>query len=202
MDDDLAKATAFAQQIEALAKAVKPPMWGLPTLRLKFVFSQYLLCRQHNSAISLLFAQGGALDGSARALLRPVIETSLRCEWLLVLATGKQLKRIAEHDDYVWKKLESMAKSLDVLQKEDFRVHSLETDTSHIHSFTHGGSQAVARNISPAGIVGLNPNPTEAAQVIRKAALWLANAGISVARRLRQNEAGQRLSEYANQPWT
>ena len=94
-----------------------------------------------------------------------------------------------------------MAKLLDHLQKEDFRVHAVETDTTYIHSFTHGGSQAVLRNISPAGIVGLVPNPSEAAAVIRKAALLLAGAGISLARRLHQYEAGQRLSEYANQPW-
>lgn len=200
MTAELARATAFGQKVELLAHAVKPPICGLLTLRLQLVFSQYLLCRQHNSAIMLLFAHG-ALDGSARALLRPVMESSLRCEWLMLIATGKQLKRIAEHDDYAWRSLEKMAKSLDCLQKEDFRVHAVETDTTHIHSFTHGGSQAVARNISPTGIVGLVPNPAEAAAVIRKAALLLASAGISIARRLRQYEAGQQLSEYANQPW-
>ena len=184
-----------------LAHAVKPPACGLLTLRLRFVFSQFLLCRQHNSAIMLLFANG-ALDSSARALLRPAMESSLRCEWLLMIATADQLKRIAEHDDYAWKSLEKMAKSLDELLKEDFRVHAVETDSTHIHSFTHGGSQAVARNISSAGIVGLIPDATEASAVIRKAALLLANAGISIARRLRQTEAGQRLSEFANQTWS
>jgi hypothetical protein len=200
MDAELARANDFGQQIELLAHAVKPPACGLLTLRLRLVFSQYLLCRQHNSAIMLLFANG-ALDGSARALLRPAMESSLRCEWLLMIATGSQLKRIAEHDDYAWKSLEEMAKSLDELLKEGFRVHALRTDSTHIHSFTHGGSQAVARNISAAGIVGLIPNPTEATAVIRKAALLLANAGISIARRLRQSETGQKLSEFANQPW-
>jgi hypothetical protein len=149
----------------------------------------------------LLFAHG-ALDGSARALLRPVMESSLRCEWLMMIATRKQLERIAKHDDYAWKSLEQMAKLLGSLRKEDFRVCAVETDTTHMHSFTHGGSQAVARNISPTGIVGLVPNPGEAAAVIRKASLLLASAGISIARRLRQLEAGRQLSEYANQPWT
>jgi hypothetical protein len=201
MDDELARACAFSQRIELLAHAVEPPIGGLQTLRLRLVFSQYLLCRQHNLAISLLFANG-ALDGSARALLRPAMETSLRCEWLMMIATGSQLKRIAEHDDYAWKSLEKMAESLDSLLKEDFRVHAVGIDSTHVHSFTHGGSQALARNISADGIVGFTPNPTEAAAVIRKAALLLANAGISIARRLRQYEAGQRLREYANQPWS
>ena len=201
MNADLARASAFAQTVESLAHAVKPPVCGLLTLRLQLVFSQYLLCRQHSAAITLLFANG-ALDGSARALFRPAMESSLRCEWLLMIATGNQLGRIAEHDDYAWKSLKVMAESLDALQREDFRMHALETDSSHIPSFTHGGSQAVARNISSTGVVGLIPNPAEAAQVIHKAALFLANAGISVARRLRQDQAGRRLSEYANQPWT
>jgi hypothetical protein len=118
-----------------------------------------------------------------------------------MIATGEQLKRIADHDDFAWKSLEKMAKLLDHLQKEDFRVHAVETDTTYVHSFTHGGSQALARNISSTGVVGLMPNPAEAAAVIRKSALLLANAGISVARRLRQHRSGQQLSEYANQPW-
>ncbi len=200
MDADLARASTFGQRVESLAHAVKPPICGLLTLRLRLVFSQYLLCRQHNAAIILLFAN--ALDGSARALLRPVMESSLRCEWLLMIATGKDLKRIAGHDDYAWKNLDQMAKALDGLQKADFRMHALQTDKAHIHSFTHGGSQAVARNIKPTGVVGLVPNAVEASDVIRKAALLLANAGISVAHRLRQHEAGRRLSEYASQPWT
>ena len=200
MTAELARATAFGHQTVLLADAVKQPICGRSTLRLQLVFSEYLICRQHNAAIMLLFANG-ELDGSARALLRPVMESSLRCEWLMLLATGKQLKRIAEHDDYAWTSLEKMAKSLDYLQKEDFRVHALETDTTHIHSFTHGGSQAVMRNISSTGIVGLVSNPAEAAAVIRKAALLLASAGISIARRLRQYEASKQLSEYANQPW-
>ncbi len=132
MDADLARASAFGQRIESLAHAVKPPSCGLLTLRLRLVFSQYLLCRQHNSAIILLFANG-ALDGSARALLRPAIESSLRCEWLLMIATREQLRRIAEHDDYAWKSLELMAKSLDSLRKDDFRTHAIQTDNSHIH---------------------------------------------------------------------
>jgi hypothetical protein len=176
MHDSLARANAFGQRIESLAHAVRPPACGLQTLSLRLVFSQYLLCRQHNAAIILLFANG--LDGSARALLRPVIESSLRCEWLLMIATSTDLKRIADHDDYAYKRLQQLAKLLDAFRKEDFRTHALLTEESHIHSFTHGGSQAVARNISPTGIVSLTPNPKEAAAVIRKAALWLANAGI------------------------
>ncbi len=201
MDAYLAAASAFGRNIESLALAVMPPACGLRTLRLRLVFSQYLLCRQHNSAIILLF-NDGKLDGSARALLRPAMESSLRCEWLLMVADRERLKRIAEHDDYAWiLNLETMAKSLDSLQKEDYRLHAVSTDKTHFHSFTHNGSQAIARNISPTGIVGLIPNPTEAGDVIRKAALFLANAGISIARRLRQHEAGHRLSECVNQPW-
>jgi hypothetical protein len=200
MDSDLARAITFGREIGSLAHAVKPPICGCLTLRLRLVFSQYLLCLQHNAAIIVLFANG--LDGSARALLRPTIESSLRCEWLLMIATGKQLKRIAEHDDDTWEKLATMAKSLDSLLKEDFRLYALQTDKTHIHSFTHGGSQAVARNISTNGVVALVRNPAEAADTVRKAALWLANVGISLARRLRQPVAGHRLSEYANQPWS
>jgi hypothetical protein len=199
-EDDLSRASAFGETVESLAHAVKPPACGCRTLRLQLVFSQYLICRQHNAAIILLF--GKRLDSSARALLRPVIESSLRCEWLLMVATGRELKRIAEHKDGTWKELAPMAKTLDLLLGDDFRMHALQTDLTHIHSFTHGGSQAVARNISSLGIVGLFPDQEEAAKVIRKASLWLANAGISLARRLRQHEAGRRLSDYANQPWT
>jgi len=50
------------------------------------------VCR--SAAIVYLFSPG-ALDGSARALLRPVIEPSLRSEWLLLVATNKDLKSIA-----------------------------------------------------------------------------------------------------------
>jgi hypothetical protein len=198
--DHLARASAFGQNVELLAHAVRPPECGCQTLRLRLVFSQYLLCRQHNTAIILLFDK--RLDGSARALLRPVIESSLRCEWLLMLATGRELKRIAEHKDGAWKELDRMAKALDLLQRQDFRTYALQTDLAHIHSFTHGGSQAIARNISDRGIVGSFPDHEEAAKVIRKASLWTANAGISLARRLRQHEAERRLSDYANQPWT
>ncbi len=42
----------------------------------------------------------------------------------------------------------------------------------------------MARNISPTGIVGLMPNSEEAGNLIRKAVMLLANAGISIARRL------------------
>ena len=63
MDSDLARVNAFGQRIESLAHAVKPLLCGLLTLRLRLLFSQYLLCRQHNSAITFLFAHG-ALDGA------------------------------------------------------------------------------------------------------------------------------------------
>ena len=85
MDDALTQACAFSQKVEILALDVRPPSFGLLTLRLRLVFSQYLLCRQHNAAIALLFSTG-ALDGSARALLRPALESSLRSEWLLMIA--------------------------------------------------------------------------------------------------------------------
>ncbi len=119
-----------------------------------------------------------------------------------MMAKNSELKRIADHKDGAWKELDPMAKALDLLRQEDFRRYALKTDLAHIHSFTHGGSQAIARNISPLGIVGSFQDQEEAAKVIRKSSLWLANAGISLARRLRQQEAGQRLSDYANQPWT
>lgn len=182
-EDDLSRARVFGQTVTSLAHAVTPPPCGCQTLRLQLVFSQYLICRQHHEAIILLFHN--RLDSSARALLRPVIESSLRCEWLLMLATGRELKKIAEHNDGTWVELAPMARSLDRLRRQDFRMHAFQTDITHIHSFTHGGSQAVARNISPQGIVGLVPDQEEAAKVIRKASLWLANAGILLARRMR-----------------
>lgn len=132
-DDALSRASAFGRRVESLAHAVRPPTCGCQTLRLQLVFSQYLICRQHNAAIILLFAN--RLDGSARALLRPVIETSLRCEWLLMVPTGRELKKIAEHKDGTWKELAPMAQMLDLLQHEEFRRHALQTDLTH--TFLH-----------------------------------------------------------------
>jgi len=60
MNADLARASAFAQRIDSLAHAVKPPVCGLLTLQLQLFFSQYLLCRQHNAAIILNVANGTA----------------------------------------------------------------------------------------------------------------------------------------------
>ena len=127
--DVVSQASAFGQTVETLAHAVKPPACGCLTLR-------------HNAAIILLF--GNRLDSSARALLRPVIESSLRCEWLLMLATGHELKRIAEHKDGTWKELTPMAQMLDLLQREEFRRDALQTDLKHIHSRTGARKRSLA----------------------------------------------------------
>lgn len=170
------------------------------TLRIRFTFASLSLCCEHASAMAFL-ASTRNFDGSALALLRPVQEASLRTEWILLSATRTELEEIAGHKDQNFPSLYRIAKITDALLGQDFRRHALKTDEMHIHSFTHCGSQALARRVLTLEGKADVHNAKEIAAVIRKAALHVAVAGMTVARRLRRFDVADSIYDAANRPW-
>ncbi len=63
--------------------------------RSRVAFACFACAQQHQSAILILLQRENPLEATAFALLRPLLEATLRGEWILHCATNEQVKTFA-----------------------------------------------------------------------------------------------------------
>ena len=87
LDDAKIQAERYGQQLHGL---------GLPgDARSRVAFACFAVAQQHHSAMLILLDRPNPLQSSAFALLRPLMEATLRGEWVLHCATDDQVQNFA-----------------------------------------------------------------------------------------------------------
>jgi hypothetical protein len=124
---DLAKAFAFHRRMVGLCSTRARPSQIAAVARDIVAFTTFDVTCQHAQAIDCLVHN--KLDSSARALLRPFTEASLRTQWLLWCATDEQIEAIRLKDDGAYPRMGLMAKALD---------QETQTGTFHTESIACG----------------------------------------------------------------
>lgn len=90
-------AISLAQAIE-LAETLGQRLHGLRLRndsRSRVAFACFAVAQQHQSAILILLQRQPRLEATAFALLRPLLEATLRGEWILHCASDEQVKTFA-----------------------------------------------------------------------------------------------------------
>lgn len=83
--------------------------------RSRVAFACFAVAQQHHSAILILLDRATPLEATAFALLRPMLEATLRGEWVLHCATDDQVRTFALGG----KKQLDMASVISALEKEN-----------------------------------------------------------------------------------
>ena len=99
-------------------------------------------------SLIVLLQQGGASDGSFFALLRPLVETSVKAHWLL-LAKPEEGQAAFEGKD-VFPYFKTMVDELDVAFGGELFA-GLKESWRTLNGFTHGGLEQVSRRFGPSG---------------------------------------------------
>jgi hypothetical protein len=163
--DCIFKAREHLERIWSLTELCSAP----PSTRTKLVSSMLFVSLNHCDAIQLLAHKRNF--ASANALLRPLFETTFRAMWLHRCATDTQVEKCIINDK--WKspwvliqEVESRLSMTPLLSRmwEDMRPF--------MHSFTHGGIQNAARQVSPNNTITPNLRDEEVRQLMQKVGVF------------------------------
>src|SRR5260370_37195457 len=80
--------------------------------RLRLPLAYTNLSLDHHRAIILLMRSG--LHGSAMALVRLTFEAMIRAHWVAKCAIDSQVDEVAEDDNFMFPRMDDMAKAVDV----------------------------------------------------------------------------------------
>lgn len=105
-------------------------------------------------SILVLFEQGGPSDGGAFALLRPLLDATIRGQWLLFCAKSELAKRARNGED-IFPGLPCMIESLDRTAGGDL-FQPVKKGMRSFHGFTHGGVEQLSRRFDSAGNLSAN----------------------------------------------
>lgn len=106
---------------------------------------------EHSKAIVVLVEN--SLYASSYALVRPMFESFIRAVWIQDCACNEQIARIREKDEFPL----SMGKMLESVEEAKSWPGTLsgikKVALKNMHSYTHGGSQLIARRFKNGDLV-------------------------------------------------
>jgi hypothetical protein len=106
---------------------------------------------EHSKAISLLIEH--SLFASSYALVRPLFESFVRAEWIQYCANEDQIVRIRKKDKFPLS-LGSMLESVEKVKNWPGTLSNfMKVALKNMHSYTHGGSQLIARRFKNGDLV-------------------------------------------------
>jgi hypothetical protein len=106
---------------------------------------------EHSKAIVLLFEN--SLYASSYALVRPMFESFIRAAWIQDCACDEQIARIRKKDDFPLS-LGRMLESVEEAKNWPGTLSNIKkVALKNMHSYTHGGSQLIARRFKNGDLV-------------------------------------------------
>lgn len=117
-------------------------------------------------SILYLLRAGGPYDGSAFALVRPLVETSVEAQWQFFCASNYTFKRAYAGED-VDPGLPNMMDELDRCIGGVPFFAGLRANVKVFHGFTHGGIEQLARRFDAEGNLRANYKDEEKFEAIR-----------------------------------
>ena len=118
------------------------------------VASIFSLVMEHHGAI-LYLLRAGQFDGSAFALVRPLIDCAYRAHWIYACAKPDIVLRIKNGED-VYPGLVNMAEEIEKKVDADGVFRSITPYIKALHGYTHGGLEQLGRRFDAAGNVSPN----------------------------------------------
>lgn len=100
-------------------------------------------------SVLYLFNGGGAYDGGAFALVRPVVEVSVEAQWQFFCASDETFQRACAGED-VDPGLPNMMDAIDS-HIGDLLYSGLRANVKALHGFTHGGLEQLGRRFDAEG---------------------------------------------------
>ncbi len=119
----------------------------------------FSLALEHHGAI-LYLLESGRFDGSAFALVRPLIDCAYRAHWINVCAKPDIVVR-AKHGEDVYPGLLNMADEVEKKISTGGLFSSVAPYINAMHGYTHGGLEQLGRRFDPAG-ENVRPNYNDA----------------------------------------
>jgi len=114
----------------------------------------FSLTSEHHGAI-LHLLKAGRFDGSAFALVRPLIDGAYRAHWIYSCAKPDIVARIKNGED-VYPGLINMATEIEKKIDADGMFASIAPYINALHGYTHGGLEQLGRRFDAAGDVRPN----------------------------------------------
>lgn len=169
---DWPRAEAFSLKVGSICATI--PLVGpwAPNDRIAFALALFRLAQQHHQSVHVLFSIDKA--GSGNALVRPVVEASLRSVWVADYAKSTIIEALAADPLKRLPTLGSLVKFMETREKVPILKRELQ---DILHDLTHGGMAAIAAQF----IEGESRQRSNAAMVSISGAV-LAGAGFSAAR--------------------
>jgi len=107
---------------------------------------------EHSKAAVVLIEN--SLFASCYALIRPLLECFIRAGWIQYCASDEQIVRIREKDEFPHISLYRMFNSVEEVKDwPDTLSNFLKIALRNMHSYTHGGSQLIARRYKNGDLV-------------------------------------------------
>ena len=108
------------------------------------VVSLFSLALEHHRAILHLF-KAGPFDGSALALVRPLIDAAYRAHWIYSCATPEIIRRISEGRDEIYPRWPNLALEVEKRIGTGGYFAAIVPHIHTLHGYTHGGIEQLAR---------------------------------------------------------
>jgi len=115
----------------------------------------YSLTSEHHAAI-LYLLKAGRFDGSALALVRPLIDGAYRAHWIYSCAKPDIVARI-KNGENVYPGLPNMADEIEKKVDADGMFASIKPYINALHGYTHGGLEQLGRRFNATG-TAVQPN--------------------------------------------
>lgn len=112
------------------------------------VVALFSLVLEHHGAI-LHPLKAGPFDGSALALVRPLIDAAYRAHWIYSCATPEIIRRISKGRD-IYPKLPNMASEVENRIGTGGYFAEIIPHVRTLHGYTHGGLEQLARRYDTA----------------------------------------------------
>jgi hypothetical protein len=162
---ELLKDIDRAEAMHNFVLATAPETFKLDNDTKTLVVSLFALVVEHHGAI-LYLLKSGRFDGSALALVRPLIDACYRAHWIFCCAKPKTVARIYDGKGQ-FPGLIDMAKEVEKKTKAAGFFTTVVSSLNSLHGYTHGGLEQLGRRFDAAG----NVNPTYADGEKQEAAL-------------------------------
>jgi hypothetical protein len=115
----------------------------------------FSLISEHHGAI-LHLLKAGRFDGSAFALVRPLIDGAYRAHWIYSCAKPDIVTRI-KNGENVYPGLINMATAIEKKSNADGMFASIAPYINALHGYTHGGLEQLGRRFDATGTT-IKPN--------------------------------------------
>jgi hypothetical protein len=178
IDKEILEQIAVAETMHNFVLESVPQRFLTDTDQKTIVVALFSLVVEHHGAI-LTLLKLGRFDGSAFALLRPLIDAVYRAFWVHYCAKPEHLAAIRKGDS-PYPRLPNMADEVDKHMTYTGGLFSaLKPHIKTLHGYTHGGLEQLGRRFDTSGNVQPNYAAGEKLEVINSSTAYLVMLAVS-----------------------